>query len=109
MINTQRIYPTRYPLFDFHLDIGKFHIYTGVMRPSIEGLSYEYLMIYVAWGAKTLFNLRLYDTERRLEDRLYKLLQYVQEDEDFYKKLPEIKKAIAEFERKHDSKKNKNK
>jgi len=89
----KQIFPTRWPLLDFSFEVWKFHIYAGLFRPSIDSISYEYVMVYVSWGTKTILNFRLYDTERRAEDRLS---PYLETQEVTEEKLKAILKIVTD-------------
>lgn len=69
-MNKDIIFPTKWPLFDFFIDIYKLRVGVVAMTPSVESLTYEYLRMRIAWGGKKLFEFRLFDTERRMTDRI---------------------------------------
>lgn len=66
----KRVFPTRYPLFRFYIQVWKLAIMCDLLTKPDERLSYEYVALMGRWGDKELFCFRLYDTYRRIEDRL---------------------------------------
>jgi hypothetical protein len=64
------------------------------MMKSIESLTYQYVCLMVHWGSEEKFRLRLYDTERRVCERLAGIYQEPQPIA--LKRLREIKKIVNE-------------
>lgn len=66
----QHTYPTKYPLLEFHLAVWKLKAGVIVMSPADWQVAYDYLMLRVDWSGNKLFEIRLWDTTRRIDDRL---------------------------------------
>jgi hypothetical protein len=99
-MSNERIFPTKWPLFEFSLSVWKFHIAATTFRPATASLTYEYIRVALYWGGNDFYHFRLYDTFVRKEDRLKSLLN---EETDYtIEQLHEIRdraiKAIKEKE-----------
>ena len=90
----KQYFPTRWPILEFRLSIWKLTVATAIMRESLESLSYEYLILLVAWNGKEIHRFRLYDTERRAVNRLEGI--YSEPQPIALKRLKEIKKIVNE-------------
>jgi hypothetical protein len=68
------------------------------MSPSAESLTYQYLILMIHWGGKELYRFRIYDSEKRMADRISPLI-----NKSVYKKeeLEEIIKVATEELNKH--------
>jgi len=94
----KQIFPTRWPLFDFHLSIWKLDIATMALRTSMECLAYEYVALVIRWNGDEKFRFRIYDTERRQRERLDGML--VETKDMTIKRLKKIRKIALEEMRK---------
>ena len=87
---SQKILPTKWPLFEFHFSIWRLHIKTALFVPEKEIRVYEYLMLVVYWNAKQIFRFRLFDIYERMIERAYK----VDLDQKVFKKAEENAKPV---------------
>lgn len=100
----QKIFPTNWPLFEFSIAIWRLHIFTALFSPSMATNTYEYIMMVFQWHNNDFFRIRLYDTYRRKEDRLGRLINNNEYSGDWsVEKLKEIRdianKKIEELEK----------
>lgn len=70
MAEDYQYFPTKWPLIEFYLGIWKLRISIGIMRESQDNLSYEYVAFLIYWVNKPLVKFKLYDTQRRVKERL---------------------------------------
>ena len=70
MIIYKQVFPTRWPIFEFSFRVWRLAIWTAIMSESPESMTYEYVALFIRWGNREPLNLRLYETVRRVEDRL---------------------------------------
>jgi hypothetical protein len=66
---TEGVFPTRYPLLDFHMRIWKLTIETNLMSESMESMTYQYISLFILWKGNVLYKFRLYDSYKRAVER----------------------------------------
>lgn len=86
----KQIFPTKWPLLDFSFEVWKLAIRVELMRASMESLAYEYLRLGVFWKGKLVWHIRLYDTERRVRERIDGILMETK---------PMTKRRLLEYRR----------
>lgn len=61
--------PTRWPIFEFTLNVWKLHLGTSLMCNVFDAEVMQYIKFSIWWGRTVLFEVKLYDLYKRIDNR----------------------------------------